>query len=87
MTEEQAVGLAQKALQSDRQPRQAECREAGGRKLWQIAFAGDEAPPVVVTIDDQKEEVLQVFEPLKIQPPRGIMDIVVSTDPESLLEE
>lgn len=85
MTEQEATALAKKHISTERTPRQTQMREHDSRKLWQVSFAGDGEPPVVVTIDADKGEVLQVFEPMKIAPTKGIMDII-TTAPEKFLE-
>lgn len=86
MTEQEATRLAQEHLKTDRQPRQASLREHGERQLWQVSFAGDGQPPQLVTIDAKEGKVLQVFEPLKIQPTAPIMDIITTFEPETYLE-
>ncbi|MCA9793108.1 MAG: hypothetical protein KC910_14970 [Candidatus Eremiobacteraeota bacterium] len=86
MTEQEAIKLARQHLQTEREPRQASLREHGDRRLWQVSFAGDGQPPQVVTIDANEGKVLQVFEPLKIQPTAPIMDIITTFEPETYLE-
>ena len=82
MTETEAGQRAQEHLQTTRQPRQATVLEQGSRRLWQVTFAGDDAPPVIVTLEDDGT-VLQVFEPMKMAASAGFMDIITAT-PEKI---
>lgn len=68
MNENRAKEVAREHLGTEREPRLAASTEIGGRTCWQVSFMGDEQEPVIVTIDDQSEKVLQVFEPLKVAP-------------------
>ncbi len=68
MDENQARGLAKEHLKTEREAHSAVCAELGGQKCWQISFMGDGSEPVIVTINDESQQVLQVFEPLKVAP-------------------
>jgi hypothetical protein len=88
MTKEEASALACQHLGTERVPHQVEQAAYPERKIWNVSFAGDGEPPVIVSVDGEKREVIQVFEPLKMMGgPMGQVRDIITEIPEGFKTE